>query len=241
MNAVLVYNWKTYISSADDATALVNALEESSSVEVIVCPSSLHILSVASAMKKKTTSLGAQDISMLADKPQTGNLSGVQLVASGVSHVIVGHAETRASGVTNMMVAAKMLHALSAGLVAVVCLSEQGDDAESNGEEVVRQLEDIFRVSEGGAVFDSRIIIAYEPTAHIGAKDALAPEKIKRVVDLLRDTLSRYHLAETPVLYGGSVNAENAEGILESAGADGFLLGRASVHADTANVILRSL
>ena len=247
MKPVLIYNWKTYIVTINDAVALAGALGGSDNVEVVVCPSALHTLAVAETIHKKNISLGAQDISISADNPRTGNISGAQAEAAGMSHAIVGHAETRAAGVTNTMVADKTYHALMSGLIPIVCLSEQSDDESDNGEgeEVSQQLEEIVRRNEEILQKKSgnkqRIIIAYEPTAHIGAQDALAPKKIKHTTKLLRAVLIKYAIQNTPILYGGSVNTENAEGIMETAEANGFLLGRASTNAETANTILHSL
>ena len=244
MKPFLIYNWKTYINTDDDATALATALEDSDAVEIVVCPSTLHTLSVAKITNNKNISLGAQDISTAADNPRTGNISGTQLTAAGVSYVIVGHAETRAAGITNTMVAEKTNHALMSGLSPIVCISEQGENEHNDDKEVTQQLEEILlqnkeKIQKAGN--KQHIIIAYEPTQHIGAQDALAPEKIKKTTDLLRTTLSQNNISDVAILYGGAVNTENAEGITEIAGVNGFLLGRASIHADTANTILHSL
>lgn len=244
MRPVLVYNWKTYIASADEAVALANALNDSDSAKIIVCPSALHTLAVAEAVHKKNISLGIQDISTTADNPRTGNIAGVQAASAGATHAIVGHAETRASGVTNIMVAEKVQHALQSNLVPILCLSEQGDSEHKEGEEIVQQLEEVLEQNKEELQRQSneqRIIVAYEPTKHIGAQDALAPEKIKHTVEAVREVVQRYELQGTPIIYGGAVNTENAEGILEIAGSNGFLLGRASVNATTANTILKYL
>ncbi|MCY4577328.1 MAG: triose-phosphate isomerase [Candidatus Kaiserbacteria bacterium] len=244
MKPFLIHNWKTYIISAGDAVALADALSETDTAEVVVCPSALHTLTIAESVRRKKIALGAQDISTSAENPRTGNIAGAQLHEAGVSHVIVGHAETRAAGVTNAMVADKVSHALMSDLIPIVCLSEQDENEQGDGEEVAQQLEEIIQQNKEGLQKNGsrqHCIIAYEPTQHIGARDALAPEKIKQVTEHIRTTLSQHAMPNTPILYGGAVNPENAEGILEIAGVNGFLLGRASTNADTANAILHSL
>ena len=246
MKSLLVYNWKTYVASVNDSVALADALANTDNATVIVCPSALHIPFVAETIADKKMALGAQDIAVSADKPQTGNLSGVQLLDLGISYTLVGHAETRAAGVTNNMVADKTVHALTSGLTPIVCLSESNDDGDQNsGEEVSEQLEHIVGAIGGLSVQENEgghsFIIAYEPTAYIGAEDALAPEKIKYILGLLRGVLRKHTSRDVPVIYGGSVTIKNAAEILRTADADGFLLGRASVTADTANTILHSL
>ena len=76
-------------------------------------------------------------------------------------------------------------------------------------------------------------MLAYEPTAYIGAEKPLDTPTIQNIVGRLRDTIPH----TTPIMYGGSVTKENAETIIRDGGVDGFLLGRASVNAEQANSI----
>ena len=245
MKPVLVYNWKTYITSKNDAATLAGALEGSDDVTVVACPSALHMTAVAEVLDANVL-LGAQDIAVSSDHPQTGSLSGAQLRDVGASYALVGHAETRATGVTNGAVGYKVVHALASGLTPIVCLSEQKDDADQNpGIEVSEQLKEIIDISGDSFTQQKNMmysfIVAYEPTAYIGAEDTLAPEKIKYILDLLRAVLQQHTLQNTPVIYGGAVNVENVREILRVSGANGFLIGRAGTNTDTANTILRSL
>lgn len=244
MKHVLIYNWKTYITSTDDAIALAGALEDSDSVEVVVCPSTLHTTAVAKAIQKKNIALGIQDISTTADNPRTGNISGAQASNAGITYAIVGHAETRASGVTNTMVADKVHHAFLSNLTPILCLSEQNESEHESDKEIAQQLEEVLQQNNEHLQKPDnkqRIIIAYEPTQHIGAQDALAPEKVKHAIDMIRKIVQQYTVQNTPVIYGGAVNTENAEGIIEIAGSNGFLLGRASTNASIANTIIQFL
>ena len=244
MKPVLVYNWKTYIPSTDEAVALADTLEDSGSVEVVVCPSTLHTTAVAKTIHKKNISLGIQDISATADNPRTGNISGTQASNAGVTFAIVGHAETRAAGVTNTMIAEKVHHALLSNLTPILCVSEQDNSEDESGKEIVQQLEEVLQQNKENLQKPDgkqHIIIAYEPTRHIGAQDALAPEKIKHIVEMVRKTAQQYKIQDTPIIYGGAVNTENAEGIIEIADVNGFLLGRAGTNTSTANTILHYL
>ena len=245
MKPVLIYNWKTYISSKKDAVTLAGTLNGSDGVTVVMCPSALHMFAVAEVLGDKKISLGAQDISVSANQSQTGNLSGVQLFDAGVSYTLVGHAETRAAGVTNSMVTEKIIHALASGLTPIICLSEQkNNEGQNPAEEVIEQLKEI--VSTVGGSFTQQkdaaypFIVAYEPTAHIGAEDTLPSGKIKYTLYLLRGVLQQYNLQNIPVIYGGAVNVKNITEVLQNSGADGFLVGRAGINADTANLILNS-
>ena len=118
------------------------------------------------------------------------------------------------------MVAEKIHHALLSNLVPIVCLSEQDDNEHRENNEVVQQLEEILEQNKEDLQKlnnKQHIIIAYEPTQHIGAQDALAPEKVKRIVEMIREVIQKHKLQNTPIIYGGAVNTENAEGIIEIA------------------------
>ena len=237
---IVVCNWKTYVGGADEAAGLVSSYVVPSGVSAVVCPSSLHIPAVAGVARERRVGLGAQDISVSAEDAQTGRLSGVQLLGAGVSYVLVGHAETRAVGVTNAVVARKAVHALEAGLVPIVCLSEQGGGGEP-GVEVSEQLEEILGAVRGHLQPSTELLVAYEPTAHIGAEHALAVEAIQAVAARLQRVLTRHALQQTPILYGGAVDADSAAGIVGCMDIDGLLVGRAGVDAGVINRIFTSV
>ena len=228
MQHTLVYNWKTYVPSEDHAQKLVGALEPSAAT-IIICPSAVHIPSVRESIQQKGMHLGAQDINVSRETPQTGALSGEQIHNAGARFVIIGHAETRANGVENTAVVRKVEHAIHYNLTPIICLSEQKKNKEHPGDEVVAQLEEII---ESGVPLKN-VMLAYEPTAYIGAEKPLDTPTIQGIVGRLRDTIPH----TTPIMYGGSVTKENAETIIRDGGVDGFLLGRASVNAEQANSI----
>lgn len=240
-NPVVVYNWKTYVVSVADAVTTSGSLEGSRSVRVVVCPSSLHVSAVGSEVRDGGIMLGAQDIATLEDDPQTGCLSGAQLRSAGVLYTLVGHAETRANGVTNAMVATKAVHASSSGLVPIVCVGGHSGDEQVSDEGVAAQLTEIINAISAMKHEGTFPIVAYEPIAYIGADTALVPSEIKRVVEMLRNALRAKRFGDAPVIYGGSVTPENAKEICEHGGVDGFLLGRSSVDAERANAILHTV
>ena len=230
MRSVLIHNWKTYIPSEDAAVALAAALHAPTDTLLVVCPSAVHIPVIREHLAGKGMYLGAQDFSVSRETPQTGRLSGDQLTDMGVQYVIVGHAETRANGVINAMVVEKVKHATATGITPIICISEQKKDEPSIGDEVVGQLQEIVEKTDS----IEQSIIAYEPTAHIGAENALDTRAIGVITARLRGVLKKDSI---PILYGGSVDADNAVDIMKNGGVNGFLLGRASVKADTANAI----
>jgi triosephosphate isomerase len=85
-----------------------------------------------------------------------------------------------------------------------------------------------------GVTDRSRLIVAYEPIWAIGVGSTPAePAEIRPVAAALRD-----FSGETPLLYGGSVNANSAPGYVRLPGIDGLFVGRAAWTPDGfANVL----
>jgi len=161
---------------------------------------------------------------------------------AGASHVILGHSERRADhGETDALVRAKAEAALAAGLVAVICLGETGDDRDAG-----RTL-DVVGAQLAGSVPDAatgaNTVIAYEPVWAIGTGRTPTLGQIAEVHDFLRARLvDRFaEGAAIRLLYGGSVKPANAAEIFAVANVDGALVGGASLKAQDFGPIVAAL
>ena len=242
MKPILICNWKTYIQSEQAAKELIEAIEPSEKADIVVCPSTVHIAAVEDSAKEKGIYLGAQDISISPEKPQTGRVTGAQLKDLQATHALVGHAETRANGVTNTMVAKKAQHALMANITPIICLSEQ-EKGKKAGEEVLKQLEEIISElqKEGCKEKIHRSIIAYEPTEYIGADAALSPNAVRDIVKGLRNTLAKKGYEEMRIIYGGAADETTTGTLLREGKVNGFLLGRAGSDAIKISGIIKTI
>ena len=79
------------------------------------------------------------------------------------------------------------------------------------------------------------IIIAYEPVWAIGTGKTASPEQAQSAHLFIRSLLgeNNENIAQnTPILYGGSMNAGNANELIACADIDGGLIGGAALKAE---------
>ena len=176
-------------------------------------------------------SLGAQNVHWEEKGSYTGETS-VSMLEGLCKYVLVGHSERRTHfGENNAKINRKIRRIIQHDLIPVICVGEQSSGEESHVWEV--ELNAQVTSALYGCDPDKRYIFAYEPKMSIGTGYALPPstvvariEFIKSKVDVI---LGRGSAAPVPVLYGGSVNALNAEAYLDEPMIDGLLIGGASL------------
>jgi triosephosphate isomerase len=177
--------------------------------------------------------LGSQDVSAQESGAYTGEISAAMLKDFGTRYAIVGHSERRQyHGETDATVAAKATRALAAGITPIVCVGETLAEREAGRtEEVVkRQLAAVIHAN-GHCI--SEIVVAYEPVWAIGTGKTATPEMAQQVHAVLRAQLqaASEHADRVHILYGGSMNAANAQLLLAQSDIDGGLVGGAALKA----------
>lgn len=203
------------------------------SLSVVFCPPSLYLPIAAQMMPQNARlKLGAQNCHEEVKGAYTGEVSAAMLADAGVRYVILGHSERRAMGETDEQVARKAKAARAAGLVPVICIGETLA-AYKEGKtlaELDRQLGHLTEVAGEGS------LIAYEPIWAIGS--GLTPKTVE--ISAVHSHIKSVLGSETFVLYGGSVNADNAKEILALPEVSGALIGGASLEAATMHTIIRA-
>ncbi len=178
--------------------------------------------------------LGVQDISAQPSGAFTGEVSGSMLKDFGVRYAIVGHSERRAyHGESSQTVALKTKAALAAGITPIVCVGETLAEREAGQTEAVVKRQMAAVIHDNGHCI-SEIVVAYEPVWAIGTGKTATPEQAQQVHAVLRAQLNAASSAakqRVRILYGGSMNAQNAKELLAQPDIDGGLIGGASLKA----------
>ncbi|MEJ5128596.1 triose-phosphate isomerase [Comamonas sp. MYb21] len=228
-------NWKMNGSLAANEALLGELLQGlgQPGCDVAVAVPAVYVGQVQSLLQGSAIALAAQDVSAHDGGAYTGEVSAPMLRDFAVRYALVGHSERRQyHGETDALVATKAQKALAAGITPIVCVGETLAEREAGQTEAVvkRQLAAVIH-AVGACV--SEIVVAYEPVWAIGTGKTASPEQAQAVHAVLRAQLAAAstQAAKVPVLYGGSMNAGNAEQLLAQPDIDGGLIGGASLKA----------
>jgi triosephosphate isomerase (TIM) len=238
-------NWKMNLNHLE-AIALVQKLAFSLAeplfdrVEVVVLPPFTDLRSVQTLVDGDRLLLkyGAQDLSAHISGAFTGEISGPMLAKLGCSYVVIGHSERRQyHHESDQLVNAKVRAAYAVEITPIVCVGE-GLEVRESGDQVSYTLAQL-----DGALADvtpeqaRSLVVAYEPVWAIGTGKVATPEDAQEVCSAIRTRLAELYsgsLADgVRILYGGSVKADNAGGIMAQPDVDGALVGGASIDAES--------
>lgn len=207
-----------------------------SSVDYVIAAPLLYILPLRE-LTNNTITLCAQDVSAHVSGAYTGEIAAKQLHDMHVDMTLVGHSERRIyHAETNTLCAEKILRAVEAGITPIYCVGERAEDRDAGtAEEVVTQ-----QIEEGLAQLSddqrNKIVIAYEPVWAIGTGRTATTQDILLMHDHIRRAVGN----NVHILYGGSVNGNNAASILAIQHVDGVLVGGASLRIDECIKIIQS-
>lgn len=231
-------NWKMNGSLALLKT-FIEGLTVSSDLDTVLCVPSPYL----SAAGKGDYILGAQDCSQFESGAHTGDVAVAMLTELGVEYVIVGHSERRQDhSESNIVVAQKVQTILKAGLTPILCVGEPLEVREAGNVNgfVYDQLNAVHTVC--GSAFLDNCVIAYEPIWAIGTGKTASPEQAQEVHEFIRSEIIKWNenAVSTRLLYGGSVNASNAEALFSKPDIDGGLIGGASLKINDFTAICKA-
>ncbi|MGA2295771.1 MAG: triose-phosphate isomerase [Acidimicrobiales bacterium] len=211
--------------------------------DIVIVPPFVDLRSVTSIVDSEriAVEVGAQHVNPNDNGAFTGEVSTAMLKRLNVTWVLVGHSERRSMfHMDDEAVASTLRAVVQSGLRAVLCVGEDlaVRDDEGQDEFVAAQL------SSALAGLDERyadqVTLAYEPIWAIGTGRTASSEQIKSMTLFIRSRLASMSFPTSRVLYGGSVNAENAADIVRDGAVDGFLVGGASLKAESFLAIVQA-
>lgn len=235
---LVVGNWKMELShkSAIEVHSALNKMmhETSYPVDVVICPSFPSLAAVSAGSKDTALQIGAQNVHHEEKGAYTGSVS-VSSLREFITWCIVGHSEVRSSqGDSDELIASKAKLLLSHGIRPIVCIGETKEqhDAGETISVISDQLDVLLSSLDRVALL--KTIIAYEPIWAIGTGMLPDPNEVYEALLLVRKRIvERFDIEladRVHLLYGGSVQADTVSSYIGGPGADGVLVGGASVH-----------
>ncbi len=236
----ILANWKMHLTVAQ-ALLLFNRLDQkikdNQNVEIILFPpiSALFTLkNHAETLKNpKKFKFGVQNIYFRDEGAYTGEIS-VPMVKDLAAYAIVGHSERRIYfGETDNLVAKKLQASFRHSITPVLCVGENAiDHTEGHAQKIITDqlTEDLMLLTSSEV---AKLIIAYEPIWAIGTGNFADPKEAEKMIAKIREVCGDLYGKDgekVKVLYGGSVEPDNAKAYLKLKGCDGLLVGGASLN-----------
>jgi len=231
--ALIVGNWKmhkTLLEARQFIETLAPKLSKSQATVCLAVPFTALPLAASLVQSLKAPLLiGAQNMHEAPEGAFTGEISATMLLDAGAGFVLIGHSERRhLFHESNATINQKLKRAFAEGLQPILCVGETLEEREQNKtEEVLRKQ---LKESLEGISDLSGLILAYEPVWAIGTGKVAHPDDAEKAHHFCKKELKKPDL---PMLYGGSVNPDNAADLLAKPAVDGLLVGGASLSPKT--------
>jgi triosephosphate isomerase len=216
VSKLVVGNWKMFLGPDPRALAGLDA---------VICPPFTRLRDCVGA----GLTTYAQNVHWDKEGAYTGEISTAMLVELGVTGSLVGHSERRQYfGESDETVGLRTRGALAAGLHVVACVGETIEERRGG------KTEHVLRRQLSVLEPHPNLVLAYEPVWAIGTGHTATPEMAQEAHAYIKSILA------APVLYGGSVKADNAEALLAQPDVDGALVGGASLDVDSFTAICQA-
>jgi len=232
-------NWKMHKTIAEAEAYIQGLLPRISaaSADVAICVPFTALQAMVDSTRGSGVTVYAQNMHEAEQGAYTGEVSAAMLTELDVHGAVLGHSERRQYfGETDRALQAKVPAALAAGLVALLCVGETEEerDAGETDRKLRHQVQEALEKLENARLGD--VVIAYEPIWAIGTGKNATPEQAQEAIGFVRALVADRDAEQaqrTRILYGGSVNAENAAELLALPDVDGALVGGASLDPES--------
>ena len=246
MNEPLVVgNWKMN-GTLEQASSLAGAIlkgiaQKTPKAALVLAPPATALVAVQQRIAKSGVSLAGQNCHWEDEGAFTGEISPTMLSDLGCTYVIVGHSERRhVLNESDEIVGKKLAAAIRNNLRPILCVGETLDQRHAGRtmEVIVRQIQLALKGSDENVI--ASLEVAYEPVWAIGTGHNADPNQIAEVHGVIREHLtSSFGKTSLRILYGGSVNPENANDLGRIAEVNGLLVGGASLKPESFLAVVR--
>ncbi len=233
---LIIANWKMNLG-INEGSLFVHKLDtligKHPDVEVVIAPTLLTLQPLHLQVQHHHFNLAAQNFYWKDNGAFTGEVAAAQLRGLA-KYGLVGHSERRhIFGERGKELRNKVQAAFRNDIIPVLCVGETANERADNETNDILHDQLVGGLSNITSEEAEKLVVAYEPVWAIGTGKIPTPGDIQRAVRAIRSQIKHLFGAETAekvrVLYGGSVNVDNASSILCTEGVDGLLVGGASL------------
>ncbi len=229
-------------SKAGEFIKEIAPLVKGAEAEVLFCVPAIDIPAATKAAEGTNIEIGAENFYFEEKGAFTGEISLEMIKDTGVKYVIIGHSERRTIfGENDEWINKKLLAAIAADMKPILCCGESLELRESG--ETLEWIKAQIKSAFTGVSADEakNVVIAYEPIWAIGTGKVATTEQAEEVCGMIRKLIGEIYDAETAevirILYGGSVNPENASELFAQEDIDGGLVGGASLKLSFEDIV----
>lgn len=230
-------NWKMNLLY-EEAINLANNIKNESLFytdrDILIAPPFVYLTEIKEYLKNSNVVVSAQNVHWEEKGAFTGEVSPAQLKSCGIFWTIIGHSERRnIFGETDEIINKKVLSSLRIGLNIILCIGESLNDRDLGltTKVIEKQLKESLKNVAQNDIY--KLTIAYEPVWAIGTGRNATPTQIEEAHTFIRELIKTMYGREISdyirILYGGSVNENNIDEIMNTKNVDGVLVGGASI------------
>ena len=242
---IIAGNWKmnnTLSQTKAFAEEIKPIMPKGKWCNVVLCVPATNIQAAVRLFKDCHIAIGAETCHELDHGAYTGEITAAMIKEAGAKYVIIGHSERREYfKEDDAFLNKKVLKALEAGLVPILCCGESLEQREMDVTMDWIRLQ--IKSDLAGVTADQvkGMVIAYEPIWAIGTGKTATSDQAQEVCKGIRDCIAEMYDAATAeavrIQYGGSMNASNAAELLAKPDIDGGLIGGASLKPDFGQIV----
>lgn len=246
-------NTKMYKTIADTTVFLKELVEMTHDINpedarLFVIPSFTSLSEAQKMLNDTNIKLGAQNMCWEDAGEYTGEISPVMLKEIGIDIVEIGHSERRhVFGETDFQIKKKIEAAICHGMTALLCIGETKEQKDYDIQDDILSMQLKVGLNSIKSTDAEKLLwIAYEPVWAIGVNGtpiskSYAAKRHKHIRKVLIDLFGEETGSNIPVLYGGSVNNDNARILMEDPNINGLFVGRSAWEAKNFNKLLRAV
>jgi triosephosphate isomerase len=175
--------------------------------------------------------------------PYTGKISALMLNSIGCDYILVGHSERRfICKETDDDINQTLKSIYNTNISPILCVGESKLEKELNIQRETVKIQLTKNLNGLTAEQVKKMIIAYEPIWAIGSGLSATSDIAESMHLVIRNWIRKKYGSEIAdtirILYGGSVNPENADELIKCADIDGFLVGTSSLNGNSFSSII---